>query len=126
MPWPAAPRRNDPRERRTDIPSQRSNACFLAGDANMNRSERRHRTCKAVRAQVRIARRVRPQGAVVEKPGMLKKRRALDCGRPRCALCGNPRRFAGKVAPTLQERRQQHACRAGLMALLSDRDDSAG
>jgi hypothetical protein len=88
----------------------------------MNRSERRHRTRKAVRAQLRIAQRVRAGGTAIATPGVLKKRRALDCGRPRCPLCGNPRRLAGKGALTLQERRQQRAYREGLRALLRARE----
>ncbi|MEO8542481.1 MAG: hypothetical protein ABI434_02810 [Burkholderiaceae bacterium] len=82
----------------------------------MNRAERRRRTQNSVLAQLRIARQGLPDPRMLMQPGRLKKRHALDCGRPRCALCGNPRRNAGAEL-TIQEIRQRREHREGLALL---------
>jgi hypothetical protein len=83
----------------------------------MNRAERRRRTHGSVLAQLRDVQHALRDERMREQPGRLKKRRALDCGRPRCALCGNPRRLGLKQALTPQELRQQERYREGLLSL---------
>lgn len=91
----------------------------------MNRAERRRRTQTRVLAQLRIAQQRLKDPLMLLQPGRLKKRRALDCGRPRCALCGNPRRQPG-VEPTVQEVRQRREHCEGLSSLATDPDHADG
>lgn len=93
----------------------------------MNRAERRQRTHTSVLAQLRIAQQTLRDPRMLQQPGRMKKRHALDCGRPRCALCGNPRRF-DPAALTIQELRQRREHLEGLQALAWGRprpDDAA-
>ena len=70
-------------------------------------SRRRHKTDVAIARQVRIAK----QHGWSEKDIRLKeshrmaKHHAMDCGNPKCYLCGNPRKTHGKDRLTTQERR---------------------
>ena len=66
-------------------------------------SQRRHRDEAAVAKQVRIA---KTYGKTVKDPHRMVKRKAMDCGNPRCHLCGNPRR-THKDRLTAQEKKQQ-------------------
>ena len=52
-------------------------------------SRRRHQDEVAVKKQAKIA---RAHGAPVEQEHRLHKKHAMDCGRPGCMLCGNPRK----------------------------------
>lgn len=64
-------------------------------------SQRRHRDEAAVAKQVRIA---KSHGKTVKDPHRMVKRKAMDCGNPKCHLCGNPRRFH-KDKLTAQEKK---------------------
>ena len=70
-------------------------------------SRRRQKDENAIRKQTKIA---RQRGSftddhnVVKEPHRLNKRHAMDCGRPGCALCGNPRHIH-KDRLTAQEKR---------------------
>lgn len=70
------------------------------------RALRRHRAEKFIKKQLKIA---RCNGEDPKTPGKYRKRRAMDCGNPRCTLCGNPRRHgtryvSGDEKITKQER----------------------
>lgn len=56
----------------------------------MKRADRRARTKKFVAKQLRIARLC---GILNVVAGKFKKKHALDCGNPRCRICGNPRKL---------------------------------
>ena len=64
-------------------------------------SRRRHKNDVAVARQVKIA---RAAGTPVDDAHRFVKRHALDCGNPRCFLCGNPRK-THKDRLTQQEKR---------------------
>ncbi len=55
---------------------------------------------RAIQRQVRIA---KSAGMVVEEPHKYAKHHALDCGRPGCNLCSNPRKIWKEK--TIQEKR---------------------
>ncbi len=63
-------------------------------------SRRRLRDENAVKRQIRIA---RMNGAPVAEPHKFAKHHAMNCGRPGCMLCGNPRRIFKER--TIQEQR---------------------
>lgn len=63
-------------------------------------SRRRLKDENAVNRQVKIA---RAHKVPVEEPHKLAKHHALNCGNPKCHMCGNPRRMFKE--PTAQERR---------------------
>lgn len=54
----------------------------------------------AVKKQVDIA---KHHGAPIDDPHKFSKRHAMNCGDPKCAMCGNPRKFFGEK--TIQEQR---------------------
>ena len=64
-------------------------------------SRRRHKNDVAVARQVKIA---RAAGTPVDAAHRFVKRHAMDCGNPRCFLCGNPRK-THKDRLTQQEKR---------------------
>ena len=66
-------------------------------------SNRRHKNNVAVARQVRIAKQHGLSGRVINEPNRLAKRHAMDCGRPGCMLCGNPRKTFKEL--TAQEKR---------------------
>lgn len=70
-------------------------------EKNKRRADRRARTNAAIDRQVAINK----QHSGSELPrGFFKKHRAMDCGNPRCGLCGNVRkRHSGKAGLTIQE-----------------------
>jgi hypothetical protein len=70
-------------------------------------SKRRHQVESNIKRQVKIAKAHGRTEAdrVIEEPHRLAKHNALDCGNPRCFLCGNPRR-TDKDRLTAQEKRQ--------------------
>ena len=54
----------------------------------------------AVKKQTKIA---RAHGMDVKEPHKFVKHHAMDCGNPRCVLCGNPRKTFSEL--TTQEKR---------------------
>ena len=64
-------------------------------------SRRRHKNDVAVARQVKIARAAGTPGDAAHR---FVKRHAMDCGNPRCFLCGNPRK-THKDRLTQQEKR---------------------
>ena len=69
-------------------------------------SRRRHKDEAAIKKQSKIA---KQHGAVFndkvpKQPHRLAKHHAMDCGRPGCAMCGNPRHIH-KDKLTAQEKR---------------------
>jgi hypothetical protein len=65
-------------------------------------SKRIQKNNNAIRKQVKIA---RGGGLKNIVPHKFVKRHAMDCGRPRCALCSNPRRKGWGEPRTSQELR---------------------
>ena len=63
-------------------------------------SKRIHYDETAIRKQVKIA---KSHGIEVKEPHKLAKHHALDCGRPGCIMCGNPRKVWKEE--TIQEKR---------------------
>lgn len=73
---------------------------------------RRAATRRAIKRQLRILRISASRGLAFEQPNRLAKRHALDCGRPQCGLCSNPRRnvnYKGRERLTRQELRALEA-----------------
>lgn len=76
--------------------------------AKVKNSRRRHQDETAIAKQLKIAKSHRSSNAVYDtEPHRLAKHHAMNCGNPRCYMCGNPRRTAGskKHQLTTQERR---------------------
>lgn len=72
-------------------------------------SRRRHKTDVTIARQLRIAKQSSTYDPKLDKqPHRLAKHRAMDCGKPGCLMCGNPRRneWLKKDRRTAQERRQ--------------------
>lgn len=71
-------------------------------------SRRRHKTDVAIARQLKIARQTQSRGeanSILEKqPHRLAKHHTMDCGNPKCYLCGNPRK-THKDKLTAQEKR---------------------
>jgi len=69
-------------------------------------SQRRHKTDVHIARQVKIARQslAHDSSKVAKQPHRLAKRHAMDCGNPKCYLCGNPRK-THKDKLTAQEKR---------------------
>ena len=63
-------------------------------------SKRIHDDETAIKKQVKIA---KSHGIEVKEPHKLAKHHALDCGRPGCIMCGNPRKIWKEE--TIQEKR---------------------
>ena len=63
-------------------------------------SKRIHDDETAIKKQVKIA---KSHGIEVKEPHKLVKHHALDCGRPGCIMCGNPRKIWKEE--TIQEKR---------------------
>ena len=68
-------------------------------------SRRRHKNDVAVARQVRIAKQhgLGFYDKAIKEPHRLAKHHAMDCGRPGCMLCGNPRKIFKEL--TAQEKR---------------------
>ena len=64
------------------------------------RNLRIQRDENAVRKQTKIA---RAHGMDVKEPHKFAKHHAMDCGNPKCVLCGNPRKTFSEL--TTQEKR---------------------
>ena len=69
-------------------------------------SHRRHKTDVAIARQVRIAKQhgLKFNDTVIKQPHRLAKHHTMDCGNPKCYLCGNPRK-SHKDKLTTQEKR---------------------
>lgn len=69
-------------------------------------SIRRHRDENAVKKQAKIAKAhgFTSQDRVIKEPHRLAKHHAMNCGNPKCYLCGNPRHLH-KHGLTAQENR---------------------
>ena len=65
-----------------------------------NHSKRLLRDDNAVKKQTRIA---KTYGVPVDEPHKFAKRHAMNCGNPKCVMCGNPRKIFKE--PTQQEKR---------------------
>jgi protein subunit release factor B len=66
-------------------------------------SRRRHKNDMAIARQIKIAK-AHNNTSDVKQPHRLAKRHAMDCGNPKCYLCGNPRK-THKDKLTAQEKR---------------------
>lgn len=62
--------------------------------SKLKNSTRRYRDDVAVKRQVKIAKQhgYNFNDEVIREPHRLSKRHTMDCGKPHCILCGNPRR----------------------------------
>lgn len=69
-------------------------------------SRRRHRDDAAIKKQVRIAKShgLGFNDQAIKEPHRLSKHHTMDCGNPKCYLCGNPRK-THKDKLTAQEKR---------------------
>jgi hypothetical protein len=69
-------------------------------------SHRRHKTDVAIARQVRIAKQHKLgfNDKPIKQPHRLAKHHIMDCGNPKCFLCGNPRK-SHKDRLTAQEKR---------------------
>jgi hypothetical protein len=70
-------------------------------------SRRRFKDETAVKKQLKIAKQhnsFSDENKVLKEPHRLAKHHAMDCGRPGCAMCGNPRHIH-KDGLTAQEKR---------------------
>ena len=63
-------------------------------------SKRRQKDENAVKKQTKIA---KEHGTPIDQPHKFHKKHAMDCGNPKCALCGNPRKTFKEL--TQQEKR---------------------
>lgn len=63
-------------------------------------SSRRHRDESAVKRQLKIAKEF---NIPVEEPHKLFKHHVMNCGNPKCLMCGNPRKMFKEK--TIQEKR---------------------
>lgn len=72
-------------------------------------SRRRHKTDVQIARQVKIAKAhgLTNKDRAVKEPHRMAKHHAMDCGKPGCMLCGNPRRnvWFKKDRLTAQEKR---------------------
>lgn len=69
-------------------------------------SSRRFKDETAIKRQIRIAKQhgLTSKDKAVKEPHRMAKHHAMDCGRPGCAMCGNPRHIY-KDGLTAQEKR---------------------
>ena len=70
-------------------------------------SRRRHKDETAVKKQLKIAKQhnsFSDENKVLKEPHRLAKHHAMDCGNPKCFMCGNPRK-THKDKLTAQEKR---------------------
>lgn len=69
-------------------------------------SRRRHKTDVAIARQVRIAKQhgLQFNDTIIKQPHRLAKHHTMDCGNPKCFMCGNPRK-SHKDRLTAQEKR---------------------
>mgnify|MGYP003351192906 FL=1 len=82
----------------------------MANDqAKFLNSRRRHKNDVAIARQLKIAKQHHLPGTLrspqERQPHRMAKHHAMDCGNPKCYLCGNPRKTHGKDRLTAQEKR---------------------
>ena len=69
-------------------------------ESKIKHSKRILKTNNAVKKQVKIA---KEHGVPIKEPHKFAKHHALNCGNPKCMLCGNPRKLWGEK--TIQEKK---------------------
>ena len=69
-------------------------------DAKIKHSKRLHDDETHIKKQVNIA---KAHGISVTEPHRLAKHHVMDCGNPKCVMCGNPRKVFGEK--TIQEKK---------------------
>ena len=71
----------------------------------LKNSKRRHADETAINRQVKIAKKygLTEQDRAIKEPHRMVKHHAMDCGNPKCVLCGNPRKTFKEL--TQQEKR---------------------
>jgi len=69
-------------------------------DAKMKHSKRLHDEETHIKKQVKIA---KAYGVPVTEPHRVAKHHVMDCGNPKCVMCGNPRKVFGEK--TIQEKK---------------------
>jgi hypothetical protein len=69
-------------------------------DAKIKHSKRLHDDETHIKKQVKIA---KAHGIPVTEPHRLAKHHVMDCGNPKCIMCGNPRKVFGEK--TIQEKK---------------------
>lgn len=69
-------------------------------DAKIKHSKRLHDEETHIKKQVKIA---KAYGVPVTEPHRLAKHHVMDCGNPKCIMCGNPRKVFGEK--TIQEKK---------------------
>ena len=69
-------------------------------DAKIKHSKRLHDDETHIKKQVKIA---KAYGVPVTEPHRLAKHHVMDCGNPKCVMCGNPRKVFGEK--TIQEKK---------------------
>lgn len=62
-------------------------------DIEEKRGKRRRLTTNAINRQKRIAKNAWNAELLLKQPHRFAKHHALDCGRPGCMVCGNPRKL---------------------------------
>ena len=62
-------------------------------DGKFKKSSRIANTNTAIARQLKIAKHSLWNHANIDQPHRWAKRHAMDCGRPRCMVCGNPRKI---------------------------------
>lgn len=72
--------------------------------SKLKTSKRRFQEETAIKKQAKIAKGKNFDQKIIDQPHRLSKRHAMDCGRPGCMLCGNPRHLH-KDGLTAQEHR---------------------
>lgn len=72
--------------------------------AKEKRSKRLHDEETAIKKQVKIAKSkgLTDQDKPVKQPHRMAKHHAMDCGNPKCMMCGNPRKTFKEL--TVQEK----------------------
>ena len=78
-------------------------------NAKFLNSRRRHKNDVAIARQLKIAKQHHLPNTLrspqERQPHRMAKHHAMDCGNPKCYLCGNPRKTHGKDRLTAQEKR---------------------
>jgi len=76
----------------------------MSTDADkFNHSKRMLKDENAIKKQTKIAKSNGASQKVLDQPHRLAKHHAMDCGNPKCVLCGNPRKTWKEL--TAQEKR---------------------
>lgn len=79
-------------------------------EKDFKRSKRRFNTYLYVKKQVNIYKLY--NDSIPSVIGKQKKQAALNCGHPKCTMCGNPRKFFGYV--TLKEEASKKLLKDGI------------